>query len=62
MVRHLAYEQIVLHIAYATPRLFFVTESAQYIGIDTAESRLVHIADYDSSEDELSLRLSMLWR
>ncbi|CAO3662019.1 unnamed protein product [Umbelopsis vinacea] len=37
-------------------------ESAQYIGIDTAESRLVHIADYDSSEDELSLRLSMLWR
>jgi hypothetical protein len=38
------------------------TESAQYIGIDTAQSRLVHIADYDSSEDELSLRMSMLWR
>jgi len=37
-------------------------ESAQYIGIDSAESRLVHIADYDSSEDELSLRMSMLWR
>jgi len=37
-------------------------DTAQYIGIDTTESRLVHIADYDSSEDEVSLRLSMLWR
>ncbi|KAG2186470.1 hypothetical protein INT44_002692 [Umbelopsis vinacea] len=38
-------------------------ELAQYIGIDTAESRLVHIADCDSSEDgDLSLRMSLLWR
>ncbi|KAG2173592.1 hypothetical protein INT43_005010 [Umbelopsis isabellina] len=37
-------------------------DTAQYIGIDAAESRLIHLADYDSSEDEVSLRMSMLWR